>query len=173
MLATRSTHCCSAFFLFQSSIIIITTGQYMNYQTFRNLQFRPMLENTFHSIYIDLRNTSGEKIPFVYDGVNCLVLLFRKASNILFSRKRRYKMVASREVEIPFDRDIGQQRGWGFGALAQVFARTAIPFLPKHIVPPAKRIGADLLDFAAPEVEEFSVVEKNSAQLRKTWEDKL
>ena len=38
---------------------IITTGQYMNYQTFSNLQFRPLLKNSFHSIHIDLRDTSG------------------------------------------------------------------------------------------------------------------
>ena len=29
---------------------IITTGQYMNFQTFSNLQFRPLLKNFFHSI---------------------------------------------------------------------------------------------------------------------------
>ena len=42
---------------------IITTGQYMIYQTFKNLQFRLPLKNFFHSIHIDLRNPSGEKIP--------------------------------------------------------------------------------------------------------------
>ena len=40
---------------------IITTGQYLNYQTFSNLHFRPLLKNSFHSIHIDLRDTSGEK----------------------------------------------------------------------------------------------------------------
>ena len=40
---------------------IITTGQYMNYQTFSSLQFRPLLKNTFHSIHIDLRDPSDEK----------------------------------------------------------------------------------------------------------------
>ena len=40
---------------------IITTGQYMNYQTFSNLQFRPLLKNSSHSIHIDLRDPSGEK----------------------------------------------------------------------------------------------------------------
>ena len=63
---------------------IITTGQYMNYQTFSNLQFRPLLKNSFHSIHIDLRDTSGEKIPFVSVGITHLVLMFRKASNIHF-----------------------------------------------------------------------------------------
>ena len=63
---------------------IITTGQYMNYQTFSNLQFRPLLKNSFHSIHIDLRDTSGEKTPFVSVGFTRLVLMFRKSSNIHF-----------------------------------------------------------------------------------------
>ena len=41
----------------------ITTGQYMNYQTFSNLQFRPLLKIFFRSIHINLRDTSGEKNP--------------------------------------------------------------------------------------------------------------
>ena len=63
---------------------IITTGQYMNYQTFSNLQFRPLLKNSFHSIHIDLRDTSGEKIPFVSVGITRLVSMFRKVSNFHF-----------------------------------------------------------------------------------------
>ena len=63
---------------------IITTGQYMNYQTFSKLQLRPLLKNSFHSIHIDLRDTSGEKIPFVSLGITRLVLMFRNASNIHF-----------------------------------------------------------------------------------------
>ena len=39
---------------------VITTGQYMNYQTINNLQFRRLLKNSFHSVQIDLRYTSGE-----------------------------------------------------------------------------------------------------------------
>ena len=63
-------------------------------------------------------------------------------------------MVASRQVEIPYYRAVGRQRGRGFGALGQVFGRTAIPFLRKNVVPAAKRIGADMLEFAAPEIGE-------------------
>ena len=63
-------------------------------------------------------------------------------------------MVASRQVEIPYYRAVGGQRGKGFGALAQVFGRTAIPFLRKYVVPAAKRVGADLLEFAVPEFAE-------------------
>ena len=62
----------------------ITTRQYMNYQTFSNLQFRPLLKNSFHSIHIDLRDTSGEKIRFVSVSITRLVLMFRKASNVRF-----------------------------------------------------------------------------------------
>ena len=63
---------------------IIAYGQYMNYQTFSKLQFRPLLKNSFHSIHIDLRDTSGEKIPFVSVGITRLVLMFRKVSSIHF-----------------------------------------------------------------------------------------
>ena len=58
----------------------ITTGQYMNYQTFSNLQFRRLLKNSFHSIHIDLRDTSGLKIPFV----SRLVLMFRNVSDFQY-----------------------------------------------------------------------------------------
>ena len=56
---------------------IITTGQYMNYQTFNNLQFRPQLKSSFHSIHIDLRDPSGKKIPLVSVRTTQLVLMFR------------------------------------------------------------------------------------------------
>ena len=61
---------------------IITTGQYMNYQTFSNLQFRRLLKNSFHKIHIDLRSTSNEKIAFVSVGITRLVFMFGKNSDI-------------------------------------------------------------------------------------------
>ena len=61
-------------------------------------------------------------------------------------------MVASNTLELPYYKGIGRQRRPGFGALAQVIGRTAIPFLRKYIVPAAKRVGTDLLEFAVPEV---------------------
>ena len=70
-------------------------------------------------------------------------------------------MVASRQVEIPYYRAVGRQRGRGFGALAQVIGRTAIPFLRKYVVPAAKRVGADLLEFAVPEIAEVVSGRKN------------
>ena len=62
----------------------IAFGQYMNYQTFSNLQFRLLLKNSIHSIHIDLRDKSGEKVPFVSVGITRFVLIFRKVSNIHF-----------------------------------------------------------------------------------------
>ena len=70
-------------------------------------------------------------------------------------------MVASREVEIPYYRADGRQTGRGFGALAQVIGRTAVPFLRKYVVPAAKRVGADLLEFAVPEIAEVVSGRKN------------
>ena len=60
---------------------IISTGQYMNYQSFTNLQFKKLLKNSFHIIKIELRDTTGEKIPFVSVGITRVALLFRKISN--------------------------------------------------------------------------------------------
>ena len=70
-------------------------------------------------------------------------------------------MVASRDVEIPYYRNVGRQRGRGFGALAQVIGRIAIPFLRKYIGPAAKRVGADLLEFVVPEIAEVVSGRKN------------
>ena len=70
-------------------------------------------------------------------------------------------MVASRQIEIPFCRGVGGQRGRGFAALAQVIGITAISFLRKNIVPAAKGVGADLLEFAVPEIAEVVSGRKN------------
>ena len=60
---------------------IISTRQYMNYQFIANLQFRELLKNSFHSLKTELRDTTGEKIPFVSVGFTRVVFLFRKSSN--------------------------------------------------------------------------------------------
>ena len=60
-------------------------------------------------------------------------------------------MDASNTLELPYYKGIGCQRGRGFGAFAQVIGRTATLFFRKYVVPAAKRVGADLLDFAVPE----------------------
>ena len=60
---------------------ILFKGQYMNYQSFTNLQFKKLLKNSFHSIKIELRDTTGQKILFVSVGITRVVLLFRKISD--------------------------------------------------------------------------------------------
>ena len=70
-------------------------------------------------------------------------------------------MVASRRVEIQFYRGVGRQRGRGFGGLANFIGRTALQFLRKYIVPAAKRVSIDLLDFAVPEIAEVVCGTKN------------
>ena len=69
-------------------------------------------------------------------------------------------MVASRELELPYYRGVTRQRGRGFGALAQVIGRTAVPFVKKFIVPAARRVGADLLEYAVPEMAEVIIGKK-------------
>ena len=79
-------------------------------------------------------------------------------------------MVALRQVEIPFHRGVGRQCGRGFGALAKVIGRSAIPFLLKYIVPAAKRVCADLLEYAVPEIAEVVSGRKNIMTAAKSVE---
>ena len=82
-------------------------------------------------------------------------------------------MDALRQVEFPFYKGVGRQRERGFVAIAQVIGRTAIPFLRKYIVPAAKRVGADLLEFAVPEIAEVVSGRKNFETAAKSGEDRL
>ena len=61
-------------------------------------------------------------------------------------------MVASREVEIPYYRGVGRQRGRELAALEKVIRRTAFAILRKYVVPAAERMGADLWAIAVPEI---------------------
>ena len=70
-------------------------------------------------------------------------------------------MIRSNTLELPYYKGIGRQRGCGFGALAQLIGKTAILFFRKSIVPAAKRVGADLLEFAVPEVADVVSGKKN------------
>ena len=79
--------CCFPFISKLKARDIITTGQYMNCQTFSNLQLRPLLKKSYQNIDIELRDTSGEKIPFLSVGITRLVLMFRKASRNLLNMK--------------------------------------------------------------------------------------
>ena len=86
---------------------------------------------------------------------------------------RYYKIVASEQVKIPYYRAVGRQTGRGFGALAQVIGRTAIFSLCKNVFPAAKRIGADMLEFAALESGEVISGRKSFKTGGKSVESKL
>ena len=85
---------------------ISSTGQYMNYQPFTNLQFKKLLKNSFHSIKIELRDSTGEKIPFVSVGITQVVLLFRKISNNHFCFKLHTKMLLKSQLISLFFEDM-------------------------------------------------------------------
>ena len=70
-------------------------------------------------------------------------------------------MVVSNTVELPYYKGVGRQSGRGFGVLAQVIGRTAVPFLRTYIVPAAKRVVVYLLEFAVPEVADVVCGKKN------------
>ena len=61
---------------------VITTGQCLNYETFSNLQLRPVPKTSFNNTPIEFRCTRGDKNPFVPVGITRLVLMFVKGSNI-------------------------------------------------------------------------------------------
>ena len=69
------------------------------------------------------------------------------------------------DSDLPHFRGYSRQKGRGFGALAQTVVRTAIPFLRRYVVPAAKRVGAGLLDIAAPEVGNV-LIGKKEIQIR-------
>ena len=73
----------------------------MKHQRFGNLQIRPLLKTSFHSFHIDFRDTSGQKIAFVYVGIARFVLMFSETSNTYIQQKRRYKLIALGQAETP------------------------------------------------------------------------
>ena len=70
-------------------------------------------------------------------------------------------MIASITLELLYYKGIGRQRRRGFGALTQLIGRTAYLFSREDVVPAAKRVGADLSEFAVPEVTNVVSGKKN------------
>lgn len=58
----------------------IQINQFMSNQKFDTLQFRKVIKNSFHSIAIQVRSTTGELIPFIGIGFTRLTLMFRQIS---------------------------------------------------------------------------------------------
>ena len=89
---------------------ILIAGHYKVSQTFGYRQVRPLLIQFLHIFLID---TSSENLPFLSVGITRPVLTFKRASNIQFQQKRRFTMVASRQVQFPFYTDFDRERGRG------------------------------------------------------------
>ena len=81
-------------------------------------------------------------------------------------------MVASRQVEIPFYRCIGRQRGQGFFTLPQIIGRASIHFLRNNTAPALKRVGVDLLEFVLPEIADVASGRNISRQQQRVREEK-
>ena len=114
----------------------------------------------------ETRAVTKFKIPFSSFGLTQLVLIILKTSNFHCQPKRRHKVVASKQVQIPSYKGNGRQRAGGFGALARVFGRTAIAFLRKYVVPAESRVVWDLSGFAAPKFVEVVSGKKFFRQLQ-------
>ena len=95
----------------------------------------------------------------------------RKASNIPFQTKRLYKIIASRQVEIPFFRGIARQRGRGFGALAQVLGELQFLFCLNIL---SQRLNVlSCWSLLHQKLLRLSVEERISRQLQRMCEDRL
>ena len=76
-------------------------------------------------------------------------------------------MVASRQMKIPYYKGIGGERETGFGAIAKIIGRTKFPFFSNYVVSAAKRVGANLMELAAPETAEVVSGRKSSESAAK------
>ena len=108
---------------------------------------------------MDFTDTNVEEKSFVFVGIIRLVLMNKKASNGFYYKNYVTKRLLH-DMEIPYFWGTGRQRGRGFTALAQDIKRNSVPFLRKSVVPAAKRVDADLLEFAVPEIADIVTCRK-------------
>ena len=81
---------------------IISTGQYINYQSLTNLQIKKLLKNSFPSIKIDLRDSTDQQISFVSVSFTKFGLLFRKFSDNIFWFVLQTKLCSKFSWNSPF-----------------------------------------------------------------------
>ena len=123
----------------------------MNYQSFTKIQLKKLLKNSFHIIKIELRDSTVEKVPFVFLGITQVVFLFRKISNIYFHSKWLLK---NQLISLFFE-DMQDNVEEVLELLHKLLGELQSASLKECIVPAAKRIGADLFEIAAPEIGEI------------------
>ena len=71
-------------------------------------------------------------------------------------------MVASKLLNFTTTKVLDVKEGVVLEPLLNLLGEAPFPFLRKYIVPAAKRVGADLLEFAVPEVADVVIGMKNS-----------
>ena len=69
------------------------------------------------------------------------------------------------DSDLTYFQGYARQRGRGLESLAQTIERTTIPFLRRYVVPAAKRVGADLIEMAAPEIANVFWLGRNNSNL--------
>ena len=94
---------------------------------------------------------SGEKLPFISIGITRLVIMFRKTPKIQFYRKRyllqdTLRFISLKVVVVSVEDNTVH--------LYKLFGEAKFQFCVLYNVLAAKRVGVDLLDFAAPEIAE-------------------
>ena len=112
---------------------------YMNYQTISSLQVRPLLKNSIHSFFIDLRDTRGDN-TFCNSGYYSTCFDVSKSFQLSFLTKSTLQ-------------GISRQREKCFSALAQVIGRTGLPLLRKFVSPAAKRVRVDMIELLRRKLE--------------------
>ena len=128
-------------------------------KVFSNLDYKKLLVNNIQSIAVDLRTEIGRLVPFAGEGGK--VDLTLKFQNFLIKIMDAYY---HNRATMPHFSGHYRERGSGFGALAMVIGRVALPLARKFMVPAAKRIGKELLVQAAPELIDVATRKKTSRQ---------
>ena len=131
-----------------------------------------MLRNSFHSLKIELRDSTPKKILFATVRITRIVLWLLKLSNNQFWLILHTKWLLKIQLNFQLIEDMQDS----FGALLKTLGRTAIAFYKIYIIPAANRKEADLFKIAAPEIEgpvcgrkklEFSLKEARAKEIWK------
>ena len=135
----------------------INTVTRTHHKCYTNLDYKPILSNNIQIFQVELRNETGKLIPFTGTGKSYSPFKIPKK---MINREAYYEIQASQSM--PHFSGHYRQTGSGFGALAAVIGRVALPLARKFLWPAAKRICRDLLVQGAPESVE--VATKKSQQ---------
>ena len=130
----------------------ISTAKHTHNQTFGNLQFRPLVKKSFRSIHIDFRDTSGEKVSFASLGITRLVSMFTKKPPIFISNLNDVTRWLLQDKQRFYSTDVLVETVGKHSVHLHKFWKNCNSLLRKYFVPAAKRVGADLFDFAVPEI---------------------